>query len=84
MAVRDPSAAVVADVLADLRATVGAGVEARLELVALDLADLASVRRAAAAVLSRHTELHLLINNAGAHTHDRARPPNLPCWTRLL
>ena len=38
----------------------------RLEVVHLDLADLASVQRAAAIVLGRHRALHLLINNAGA------------------
>ncbi len=36
-----------------------------LELLHLDLADLASIRRAAAAVLATHARLDLLVNNAG-------------------
>lgn len=38
---------------------------ARLELVAIDLADLASVRRAAEQILSVHPKIDVLINNAG-------------------
>lgn len=37
----------------------------RIELLSLDLADLASVRSAAAVFLARDLPLHLLINNAG-------------------
>jgi NAD(P)-dependent dehydrogenase (short-subunit alcohol dehydrogenase family) len=67
MAVRDPAASATEEALADLRTTLGAAAAAQqLELVALDLASPASVRRAAASVLSRHPRLHLLINNAGA------------------
>ena len=36
-----------------------------LELLALDLADLVSVRRAAETVLGRHARLDILVNNAG-------------------
>jgi NAD(P)-dependent dehydrogenase (short-subunit alcohol dehydrogenase family) len=38
---------------------------ASVEVMALDLADLASVRRFAAAILGRGEPLHMLINNAG-------------------
>ena len=38
---------------------------ARLELVSIDLADLASVRRAAAEILAAHPKIDILINNAG-------------------
>jgi len=39
--------------------------DARLELVLLDLADLASVRSCAAAFVSTHDRLEVLVNNAG-------------------
>lgn len=38
---------------------------ASFEILDLDLADLASVRRAGADMLARHEQLHLLVNNAG-------------------
>jgi NAD(P)-dependent dehydrogenase (short-subunit alcohol dehydrogenase family) len=41
----------------------------RLELLALDLGDLASVRACAQAVLARDAPLHVLINNAGLAGH---------------
>ncbi len=44
---------------------VGGVVGGAVELLDLDLADLASVRRAAATVADRHGRLDLLINNAG-------------------
>jgi NAD(P)-dependent dehydrogenase (short-subunit alcohol dehydrogenase family) len=45
---------------------------ARLELVDLDLASLASVRAAAAAFVAQDRPLHLLINNAGVMAVPRA------------
>jgi NAD(P)-dependent dehydrogenase (short-subunit alcohol dehydrogenase family) len=39
--------------------------DARVELLSLDLADLSSVRRAAATFATRHDRLDVLINNAG-------------------
>jgi len=49
-----------------LRAAVAdSGVQASAELVTLDVADLASVRRAAADVLSRRASVDVLVNNAG-------------------
>lgn len=47
-----------AEILADVPA-------ADLEVVSLDLGSLASVRAAAATIVSRHPEVDLLINNAG-------------------
>ena len=49
---------------------------AKLELVTFDLADLGSVRRAAAEILTKHRKIDILINNAGfvggplAHTAE--------------
>ncbi|MCO1653771.1 SDR family NAD(P)-dependent oxidoreductase [Pseudonocardia humida] len=56
-----------------LRAEVAAriGVD-RLDARAADLADLAAVHELAAGVRSRHPELHLLVNNAGALLRRRA------------
>jgi retinol dehydrogenase-12 len=51
-------------VAAELRALVGAGAD-RVEVLPIDLADLASVREAAARFLDRGLPLHGLINNAG-------------------
>jgi NAD(P)-dependent dehydrogenase (short-subunit alcohol dehydrogenase family) len=39
--------------------------DGRFEVLGLDLADLASVRRAGAEVVDHHPRLHLLVNNAG-------------------
>lgn len=54
---------------AGIVARLAAGPQARgagtVEVMALDLADLASVRAFAAAFLERHTALHGLVNNAG-------------------
>jgi NAD(P)-dependent dehydrogenase (short-subunit alcohol dehydrogenase family) len=51
---------------ADAAARIAAGQPgARLSLVTTDLADLADVRRAAAAILAAHPKIHALINNAG-------------------
>ncbi len=69
VAVRDPERA--AEALATLEAQPG-----QLDTVTLDLASLASVREAAAQVLSMTKEVHLLFNNAGTmatpfgHTTD--------------
>ncbi|MEV4417765.1 SDR family NAD(P)-dependent oxidoreductase [Catellatospora sp. NPDC049609] len=60
LACRDPRRA--ADAVARLRA---AAPGARVETLALDLADLASVRAAAAELRERHPEIDLLVNNAG-------------------
>ncbi|PRY15825.1 oxidoreductase [Kineococcus rhizosphaerae] len=52
--------------LAQLNAAVAdSGREASAELVGLDVADLASVRRAAADVLQRRSSVDVLVNNAG-------------------
>jgi NAD(P)-dependent dehydrogenase (short-subunit alcohol dehydrogenase family) len=42
-----------------------------VELLELDLASFASIRRAAAEVLERHERLHVLVNNAGLILGDR-------------
>ena len=49
-------------VLDELRAATG---NDRLELIGLDLADLASVRRCAEELLARDLPIHVLVNNAG-------------------
>ena len=60
MAARDQAKAEAA------RASIRDGVpDARLELRPLDLASLASVRKAAAAILADHPRIDLLVNNAG-------------------
>jgi NAD(P)-dependent dehydrogenase (short-subunit alcohol dehydrogenase family) len=46
-------------------AIVARGVAGSIEVMALDLADLSSVRAFAAAFLAKHTALHGLVNNAG-------------------
>ncbi|MEZ0165051.1 oxidoreductase [Kineococcus sp. LSe6-4] len=52
--------------LAQLRAEVrDSGVDPQVELVPLDVADLASVRRAASDVLHRRSGIDVLVNNAG-------------------
>lgn len=52
--------------VAQLRAEVGnSGVDPQVELVPLDVADLASVRRAASDVLHRRSSIDVLVNNAG-------------------
>jgi len=51
---------------ADAAARIRAGQpDAKLSLVTLDLAEPASVRRAAAEILAAHPKIHALINNAG-------------------
>ena len=45
--------------------------QAQLDFVAIDLASLASVRRAAAEVMSKYPVLHVLINNAGLANMQR-------------
>src|SRR5688572_26457449 len=55
-----------AEVVQAIRAETG---NAAVELLALDLASLAGVRRAAASFLQRGLPLHLLINNAGVAGH---------------
>ncbi|MGV9714005.1 oxidoreductase [Gordonia sp. NPDC003424] len=60
------------DAAADARDGIVAGVpDARLELVALDLADLASVRKAAAEIAAAHPAIDVLINNAGVMAGHR-------------
>ena len=54
--------------VADVQQTTG---NPRVELLSLDLADLASVRAAASAVTARFDQLHVLINNAGLMLSDR-------------
>jgi NAD(P)-dependent dehydrogenase (short-subunit alcohol dehydrogenase family) len=49
---------------------------ARLELIALDLADLAQVRSAAQSVNERHGRLDLLCNNAGVMAIERGLSPD--------
>lgn len=51
-----------AEAVADIRAGVA---DASLEVVALDLGSLASVREAAEQILAAHDELDILVNNAG-------------------
>ena len=60
MAARNQEKAAVA--LADIRGSVP---DASLELVALDLGSLESVRRAAAQILASHERIDILLNNAG-------------------
>jgi retinol dehydrogenase-12 len=43
----------------------------RVEVVAGDLASQADLRRIAQAFIARHSQLHLLVNNAGAHYRKR-------------
>jgi NAD(P)-dependent dehydrogenase (short-subunit alcohol dehydrogenase family) len=50
---------------AAVRRMQSAAPEADVELQRLDLADLGSVRTAAAEIAARHARLHLLVNNAG-------------------
>jgi len=52
----------------DVRASTGSG---SLELCALDLGSLVSVRAAASEILSRHPRVHVLVNNAGLVLSDR-------------
>ncbi len=68
MGCRSPDKAEAA--AADIRDSVP---DARLELRALDLADLASVRSFAAEVAAAHPEIHVLINNAGVMAIPLAR-----------
>ena len=57
-----------------LRAEVrDSGVDAKPELVTLDVADLASVRRAASDVLHRRSGIDVLVNNAGVMVPPRGR-----------
>jgi NAD(P)-dependent dehydrogenase (short-subunit alcohol dehydrogenase family) len=60
MTARDQDKAAAA--VAEIRGTVG---EPSLEVVALDLASLASVREAAERILAAHATLDILVNNAG-------------------
>jgi NAD(P)-dependent dehydrogenase (short-subunit alcohol dehydrogenase family) len=53
---------------ADKAAAAAAGIErdgGKVEVVPLDLSDLASVEQAASTIVERHPALHLLVNNAG-------------------
>ncbi len=61
--------------------------DAEIELLPLDVADLASVRTFAAAVAARHPTIQLLINNAGAWFNERrdtAEGHELTLATNLL
>ena len=60
MAVRDQTKA--AQAVAEIRAQTP---HAELELVALDLASQASVKKAAEQILGGHSEIDILLNNAG-------------------
>lgn len=60
MAARDQDKAAAAE--ADIRSEIPG---ASLEIVALDLGSLASVREAAATVLAAHPQIDILVNNAG-------------------
>ena len=60
MAARDPNK--TADAVVAVR---GAAPDARLEVVTLDLASLASVRAAAAEIIAGHERIDILVNNAG-------------------
>src|SRR3981189_1764953 len=60
MAARDPDKN--ARIAARIRA---AQPDAKLRLVTMDLADMASVRQAAAEIQAAHPKIHALINNAG-------------------
>lgn len=60
MAARDPGKTKAAE--ADIRTTHPSAI---LEVVPLDLASLASVRSAAAAILAKHDRIDILVNNAG-------------------
>ena len=53
----------------------GASPQARIELLELDLADLASVARAAAELAQRHEWIDLLLNNAGVMAPPRTLTP---------
>jgi NAD(P)-dependent dehydrogenase (short-subunit alcohol dehydrogenase family) len=66
MVARDPARGEAA--LADVRARSAGG---DVELLHADLASLDEVRRLASDFRSRHTELHVLINNAGAYNAHR-------------
>jgi len=46
---------------------------ASLEVVALDLSSMASVEEAAAAILDRHPQIHVLVNNAGVMATPETR-----------
>jgi NAD(P)-dependent dehydrogenase (short-subunit alcohol dehydrogenase family) len=48
----------------------------KAELVLADLSDLASVRRAAAEIASRHSRLHLLVNCAAVYRSQREVTPD--------
>lgn len=54
--------------LADVKSTTGSD---RVQLVQLDLASLASVRKAAETILTWHEDLHVLVNNAGLILSER-------------
>ena len=54
-----------------LRARIGAQAANRLEVIAGDLSRRDDVLAAAQTILHRHDQIHILINNAGAHFPDR-------------
>lgn len=67
------STARVEEAIAGIRAQVP---DARLEPLACDLSDQASIRRAAAGVLSRHERLDVLVNAAGVFRKERHVTPD--------
>jgi NAD(P)-dependent dehydrogenase (short-subunit alcohol dehydrogenase family) len=71
LGVREPGKA--GTVKAELEGQPGGG---RVELLALDLASLASVRRFAADVADRHPAVALLVNNAGGWFNERRLSPD--------
>jgi len=56
------------EALADIRRSSGSD---QVDLVVFDLADLASVRKGAAELLSRYEQIHVLVNNAGLVLSER-------------
>ena len=54
-----------------LRARIGSPAANRLEVITGDLSRRADVLAAARLILDRHDQIHILVNNAGAHFPDR-------------
>ncbi|GAA2704035.1 SDR family NAD(P)-dependent oxidoreductase [Actinoplanes palleronii] len=50
-----------------LRTLIGASAASRLEVIAADLSRRADVVAAAQLIVTRHQQIHILVNNAGAH-----------------
>ncbi|ROR91082.1 SDR family NAD(P)-dependent oxidoreductase [Nocardioides aurantiacus] len=52
------------------------GVEGALEVIAADMTRRSDVLNAAATIAERHHQVHLVVNNAGAHFRDRQLSPD--------